>query len=817
MRFLKNDRGRSRWFRSSRCVATIVPFAIAFVVANGIYSVDETILTEERLRTAQLLAPNSYPIDNISMNLECKYWTSGWPIKFYNKIEYPGLPSLQTLSWSQLWLNLIVWTLIASCVAVYFRLSQTGKESERTKVPARLGQVKLLDLFVIMLLFAMAAGYWRLLEYRKRMEVQLAKTIVEHGGTVETQVIAPAILRQMFPQEYLFIFARITAATLESPSDLLLEQVLSVTELRCLRLGGGDYDLAKLKELRLLPFLRELRVSGRELDGAAIAVIGSCKQLLSLNLMRTNVSDEGIHAISDMPRLRSVNLVHTSVSLSKIGKPNWAQTVQDLFLPHPGRDDAVDTSLEEGVCHKHIIRGWPELRLLRCVEHDELENDRSVDLEIADCPRLATIGLDVFQRFDLHLSNLAELTQIAAELPQWVSRISAKVKTGKDISIRKLHVNQVPKLTNLVVAGKGLEEIALQTADVERLRISSAYLWNPTAQANGATRRQTNFDDGLSLAIRQAWIDQLGRNDGPIKVDLSWSNLEGVNLSPLVGNRGLQDLDLSHSFVSDEQLLQLAGSPSLRRIQLLGSDISGASLGKVLSELTSIKELRTNSPNVRLLNLESLENVERIFQGQEPRDIVRLRLVSMPNLKEAFENRSPLQSCQLVDIPSVRGLSFQSHLPANTTIEGLRDLQFFSAGGPTVTDKILMEVLACKQLKSLTLAYATNVSTDALAQISELPELEYLALPGCNIDIPFVQSIKKLKKLRGIVLDDTLITDEFFEGVELADMKQFSVNRTKVTDPFVQKILAKPTLTKIGLAGIELSIVREISVRTLAL
>jgi hypothetical protein len=802
---LKNGLDRSRLLRNPRLVATIFGLVVSCVVANGMYSVDETIQTEDRLRTAQLQSPNTYPIDNISMNLECKYWTMGWPFKFYSIVDYPGLPALHSFSWARLAANLVAWVLVGLCIASYLRLSRPSKTAEPTNTSARTGQVKLLDLFVIMTLFAVAAGYWRLWENRKRIESKLAMTIVEKGGAVETQIVVPAILRQLLPQEYLLIFSRITAATLESPSNELLEQVLSVPELRCLRLGGGDYDLNKLAKLRTIPFLRELRVSGRDLDGEAVASIGSCKQLLCLNLMRTNISNDGIKAISDLPRLRSLNLVHTTVSFSKIGKPTWAQTVQDLFLPHPGREATIDTHLGDGVCEKHVIRGWPELRLLRCIEHDESENARCVDLEIAECPKLVEIGLDAFQRFDLKLSDLSELTQVSAEIPQWVTRLSTGVKTGRNVFLRKLNLHNVPKLASVQVTGKGLEDLALQTAGLQLLKISTAYFRSPMALKGEGTSRQLRFDDGSSLAVRQNWIDQIGQNVGPTKADLSWLTLTNVNLAPLANNSGLKELDLSHSYVTENQLLQLAGSKSLERIELLGTELSGASLAKVLSKLNSLKHLRTNSRNLRLINLEAIENVQRIFHVQEPRDFERLRLVSMPNLQETFEARSPLRSCQLVGIPSVRGLSFQSHLPRNTKIEGLRDLQFFSAGGPTLTDTIVSEVLACKQLKSLTLAYASNVSSHVLAQIVDLSELEYLSIPGCKIDTAFVQSLHKLKKLRGIVLDDTSVSDESFAGVDLIDIKQFSVNRTQVTDQLIQKILAKPTLTHIGLAGLDVS------------
>ncbi len=798
---------RTLSFQNGQTIVTAIGFVIAMVAANWVYTIEEAIRTEERYRTAQNQSPGKYPIDNISMNLECSYWAGGWPLKFYSRVESLDLPALHSFSMARFAANLLIWIAIAAFIAIYIRLSQGKANTEQSFAPRRIGQIKLLDLFAVLFVIAGMFGYWRLWTQQQQFEEQVAKNIVEQGGMSEVQVIAPRILKLVVPQAYLPVFARITSATLESPTDEILDKVLSVPELRSLRLGGGEYDLRKLDRLHKLPYLRELRVSGRELDGAAIAAIGSCKQLLSLNLMRTNVSNEGIEAISDLPRLRSMNLVHTSVTFSQEKKPGWSRTVQDLFLPHPGRETAADPSLGDRICAKHVIREWPELRILRCIEHDELENKNCVELEIADCPRLAKIGLDVFQRFDLRLSNLTDLEQISAELPQWETRLSAGEKTGRNTSIRKVSFRNLPKLANLQVSGNGLEEVSLQTPDLQRFGISTAYLWHlrTSSQINGTTRRQQLYDDEMSLSIRQGWVDEIGKNTGPVRADLSWLALNDVDLRPLRNNSGLRELDLSNSLVTADQLLQLSGSPSLEKLIYLGTEISGARVAKVLSNLTSIKEFRTDSRGVRILNLESHENIQRIFDVQEPRDFERLRLVSMPKLKETFEARQPLRSCELVGIPSVRGLSFQSHFPKNTKIEGLRDLEFFSAGGPTLTDKIVKEVLGCKQLKFLTLAYATKVTPEVLNQITELPELVYLSLPGCKIDTAFVQSLKKCKKLNGIVLDDTSVSDQSFDGVELAEIKQFSVNRTSVTDQLVQRFLAKPSLTKIGLAGLSIS------------
>lgn len=135
----------------------------------------------------------------------------------------------------------------------------------------------------------------------------------------------------------------------------------------------------------------------------------------------------------------------------------------------------------------------------------------------------------------------------------------------------------------------------------------------------------------------------------------------------------------------------------------------------------------------------------------------------------------------------------------------MRDLHFFSAGGVGLTDEIVSEVLRCKTLRTLTLAFATQVSPSVLAQIAELPELEYLSVPGCKIDDAFVRSLAKCKKLTGLILDNTSITNDAFKGLGLESMDHFSVNHTSVTEDVVLKVLTNQRIVKLGLAGMKLN------------
>jgi len=773
------------------------------IASNWVYSIH---LVFPAMQSPEA-APNA-SIDNLLSKSNGDYWTAGWPLKYYVHVKHDGLPSFTTLSFYQLLLNGLVWALIATFMSGYFWLSNRNMSPESEAEKPRTGQVGLLDLFVVMLILALCFGYWRRMMARLSDEKAVAGLVTSYGGRLDESVVVPKVILNIIPAMYHPFFNRIVGVTLESPTDEVLTQVLALPELRRLRLGGGTYDLKRLSELRTLPYLSELRISGRELDSSAVAAIASCKQIVSLNVMRTNISTDGMAAMSNMPRLGKLCLIHTLVDVSKLQEPNWKKAMTELVLPHPGNATPPNPELGDDVCAKIVLRDWPALKILTCNEYDELENKNCVVLEVDNCPELSEIKLDQFQRFDLVLNNLPALTRVATMDSQWKTRMRKTESIGVDLWVRKFIQSRTPKLSNLKLFGRDLERLSLDSATLPYLGISTEYR-SPIKEALTSFSMEENradvFLDDIPVEQRQAWIDELGKANGPAEVDLSSTELQGVDLSPLANNTGLRDLDLSWTMLSARQLAKLEGS-SIEKIVLNGNEIDGPNLCRVIPKLPALRELRIFSDKIKELDLESIEKLETIFLEAGPRDFTNLRLVSMPSLRETFDVRWPLRKCELIDVPSIQGLSFQFSLPTGATIRGLRDLKFFAAGGSSITDELMNEVLNCKQLRFLTLAYATQVSNSMLAKIAELPELEYVALPGCNVNDETIQILSKCKKLTELLLDDTAVTDSSFEGFDLARLRKFSVNYTEVTEATVNKVIANQTFLRLGLAGMKLSV-----------
>ncbi len=802
-------------------------FLLAFLASNWIYSVQVLLPQDIKARNAIDGYQDKPKVDYLLSDTIADSRVGGWPFQFYVRVEHAGVPPFVVWSLYRLTLNILVWTLVA-CIPVGQRMWTQRKaaretesersESERSESERsvserpvserpRRGQVGLWDLMILMLFVALVFGYWRLMAKRLSEEGILAVTIDKLGGVVLREPVVPDPIRAFLPEIYLPFFNRIVSVTLESPTDELLSRVLALPELRRLRLGGGSYDLNRLDSLRKLPYLIDLRVAGRELDGEAVAAIASCKQLISLNLLRTNISTKGFQCMNDMPRLVKLNLVHTSVDFSKVDRPLWFGSLRELALPHPGNASPTVPALGEQVCSKIVLQDWPALQNLICEEFDEPMNRNCVAMEIANCPQLKKIELDAFQRFDLALNDLPELGSVTALHSQWKARLPRTEKLGIEPWVRRMVVKGTPKLKKLSLFAIDLDELKMDPMSPTSLSVISEYRTTQNLDGQGQIQPDDkNYLDDNPLEKRQRWIDELGKNNGPSNVDLSRFDMKGLDLRPLTKNEGIRDLDLSWTQVAARQLVQLEGSKSLETLILKGSDIDGSGIRRVLAKLPTLRGLRIQSENVVELNLESIEKLETIFLESEPLAWNRLHLVSLPSLKDSFETILPLRACHLVDIPSVQGLSFQSDLPKGATIRGIRDLRLFAAGGLGVTDEIVNEVLHCKQLRSLTLAYATQVSSETLARIAELQDLEHLALPGCNVNDDVMRALSQCKKLTELILDDTSVSDTSFEGFELSALQQFSVNHTSVSEQLIRKVLFSPALSKVGLAGMKLTV-----------
>ena len=276
----------------------------------------------------------------------------------------------------------------------------------------------------------------------------------------------------------------------------------------------------------------------------------------------------------------------------------------------------------------------------------------------------------------------------------------------------------------------------------------------------------------IPLRTRQKWIDDLS-NCAIASLDLELVPLHDVKLNKLNENKSIRNLMLGKSGIVQSQLAAMEEMHQLEELSLLGIFVDDRTINSLLRSLPKLRRLVCEPVGVKNVQIKNKSEIESLFirpnrQMREsvevysgpniafdlPLNIIRLESLSIANatkLQDNFISKVPTAQVHIEGAPALKGLSFQHPLPSDAVIQNVRDLVFFAAGGPTCSDAIVNEVLNCKSLKSLTLAF-TDLKSATLQRIANLTELESLTMTGSKIDNEFLASLSKLQKLRKLQL-----------------------------------------------------------------
>lgn len=739
-----------------------------------------------------------------------RVFIGGWPFVFCVRNEYLDRPSFTVWSWRALLGNVFSFTVVLLLFAIYeLRTHAIGRRNSG-RAPYR----RQLNLFDLMLLTALAAGgfsYWKIIGARADAQVAYLRDTFPSNVRVASEAWVPWYLEKTVPKSALKSLRRARQVTVVDPDDQTLSALLQFDSLQKIRIGGGSYDLRHLDKLASLPLLTELRISGRRLDAGSIAAIGRCKQLQSLSLMRTNITAAGVAALGKMPRLRHLNLSSTDVVLRELGSPDVATAVEALVLPHPhaGRGD-------EGT-----IEHWPRLQYLTVSEPDTLTNDVPVSLTLRNLPELKTLTLDAFQRFDLALENLPQVDGIALRADQAALRQSKNRAVNTAPWIRNMRCKQVPQLKRITVMIEGLGSLQLQCGPQSSLKLLHA-AQNSSAIDSLRGSRPASVST-IPLVQCQRWIESLGDSHGPRIIDLSMLPLDNVKLDALFKNKGIRELDLSHTNLPADEILKLKGMPELENLILQGLQISDSAVEELISHLPALRKMSLTVSTLSSLHLENNDRLERLFAiygnptdartsnamllargANIPGGIKELRLVGMTKLAESFSFNDQLVSLQLDNVPALTGLSFAAPWLKGAILRGPKDLKFFAAGGAELNDTVANEVLRCKDLRKLTWAYS-SISPKMLSRLSELTKLEYLVLSGSQVNDEVADGLGGLKDLRILAIDHTPMT---FAGIKqllnLRRLEQLDIEGQWVTPEIAAALPKLGRLTRLAMRGARL-------------
>ncbi len=688
-------------------------------------------------------------------------------------------PGFTQLSWVNLIGNLVLWT------ATLF-----GMISYERYVKSRLGEgqsrkLQLSDLLLAVSVIALVFGVWRVFESRGQQEQQIGDTIQLQGGRALYSTMVPSFAEKWIPKSIFSKLSRLRSVELNNPNDELVREVTSSGYITQLSIGGGKYDFKYLRSALSSPYLAELQVSGRTLTPEVIGWIAQGKQLFSLNLMRTNITNDGLSLMKDLPRLAILDLKHTDVQLSRIDEAPFRNTLRELRLPIPA--DPSSDQLK--------ISSWPKLLAISIHEWDSLLNDRPLTLECRELPMLSAIRLDSFQLYDLDLSNLPELQSIQNTSFLGVERYQKGTEVSKSPRIRHLKVHSVPKLKDYSVFLNTLEHVEMKGT-------TEVYL---DLDLHSFMTRKDQVD--LYPAKKRDWaqlLPEIAAIENLAGVDLSQCDLTNADLTILTRCKKLKDIQAANATgIDSKQFEQFRQVDTLTNLYLPGIRIKGTSAERIVKYLPQVKYFYFEPLLLDRLRLERAENVEKLFVGRPFQYLYvdAFKIHHLPKLNDPINLVKPLKFLEIVDVPSLQHLTVYHRLPANAKISGVRDLESFAAGGKNLTDDMAKEVLQCKKLKSLTLAYPT-VTRETLEQVATLTDLEYLSLPGCPVDDSLVESIAGLSKLKVLRLDETKITAASINSIcKLEKLEQLGLSGTEAVHGPLNQLVALPKLTHLSLRG----------------
>ncbi len=701
---------------------------LSVIVALGVVT---NLLFEYRDFAAQAYAvtPDGQKVVDVSSSLP-EVSLAGFPRTFYVRTSVEGTPVQGTFSFFNLMINVGCWLAVALLFFAYEWYMRGKAEGKR--------RLALPDLLVAMSLVGCLFGYWQQLGRNQQRFEALQQAVFASGGSLERQTLLPAVIGDWIPWFATKRFETIQSIVLTSPTDDLVRQVAQAPMLQELSLRGGNYSADLINLALRNPMLCRLEVAGRPLTAENVAAFANARMRLQhLHLKRTNISVAGLNSLGETPRLVSLDLVKTGIDLAEVDLLKLKGTVRTLRLPHPDPG-------ESSVC---TLSSWNSLREVVCIEDDVLKNSTAMQLRLIDLPRLQSVQLDCLQLFALEISNAPELERIVSLGSQVGTRVGSLREAPRDLWISRLDLDGIPKLSALDV----------YACDLQSLTIGNS----PSLQLNLNTINQdlSTAEYSVPLDVRQAWIDQIPTNElggvGLYEMDLlgldfsSWNQVGGVERLVIDGCR------------LEDELLTLKAAPRLKHITLERFPVTPDLHSHLLTSLPGLTECCVNDVTVTELRVKDHSLLSRVFiNGAYPLQpsLRSVRLENLPQLSDTIDLSPGVLDCKLVNLPSLRGVSFRAPLQPAAQLGGFRSLEYFSGGGPIVDEVLVREITACKPLRRLNLAYSTAPES-ALMTIEQATELEELMLYGCDVSDEFVtRVIPRLSKLRKLDLSYTRIS-----------------------------------------------------------
>ena len=702
---------------------------------------------------------------------------AGWPLQY--SIQYANEQPLETRFWSPLLLASNILFFLVVIATVYGYVWYRGNYIARSQNQRRAQMLDAGTAMAIILIPTLILG----IEYYGAWKHQKTATQLGRSGNCFLAIWIPEVLVNRVPPGLQQVLRRIRSIDLisaDANTTALACQTPGVVTITCI---NGAVTADHLSPLVDNPHFRGLQISRQDLDASLVDAIADLNHLTQLDLSNTNFDSTQLGELDHLP-LKNINLTNTNLQLSQLGKPSWSKTAETLSLSRPpkGSSDALE------------IQAWPQLRYLRVYRQTRISNPSVLKVRLADLPALSMVSLDRNQQHDLELENLPLLSSFDEGLGYLQTILASDAKIPGNMWLARFKATNTPSLKKFGCYARDLDELSLESMKQLRSLDLGSYQVSVT---NGIHTEETPIKNS------DAWIAQLGDRVGPSTLNLMGLPLQETDLSPLKNNSGIRHLNLIETGISFKQVQQLAGMKQLESLIIRDCEVEQESLAWILKEFPKLDELVINGETLATVDVSEHEHLRklRITKLAKPE---RVSLVDVPLLKTELHLDQCPRQLEISNAKSMTGLSVNAPWPKNGKLQGMRDLDWFAVGGRNVTDELIDEVLVCKKLDQLTLAY-TSVSTSRLKKIGQLKTLSTLSVPGSNIDPSVIAAWTELKSLWDVNLDDNEISTATLVWLgNIKSLRRLSLNRAQLKNQAPEKLGNLTQLSELQLAGVEI-------------
>lgn len=269
------------------------------------------------------------------------------------------------------------------------------------------------------------------------------------------------------------------------------------------------------------------------------------------------------------------------------------------------------------------------------------------------------------------------------------------------------------------------------------------------------------------LAIDTDWIARLGgriERDPTgriVAVNLRGSWINDADMIELARLPDLERLDLSHTRISDEGMLNLKPAPKIKDLKLFYSEWI-TDLG--LSAIKEWKRLRRLDVRGTRISDGTLEIVSHMT-GLEALDIAHTEvtdlgldhLIALVNLKELSVGRGRLSNFGLV---ALRMLPTLTHLDLSGARPTPPDNPGGRGAGSGIPEETLKAIAELKDLRALYLGFSA-ITPSGLRTLGSLDKVEKVGLQGCSrIDDAALAELAKWKSLKYLDVQEAPVTEK---------------------------------------------------------